>query len=269
MKNSFVNAKNAFSGKSSSGYIDIESSLLIKSQLEQIIEEPMKIAIIYGSSGTGKSLMLENIYKQNRHKKEIYFFSIPFFSENDFLNQIFLILAGNNPPNDIGISFSGIIKYCNSILDKREIVILLDEVQLYPDLILEQIRLISDTGVVKFILSIHNLNEKPILNELHFKRRIWSILELKNMHRHEMVSYIHHRLIEAKVPNMIHNIGDGDFKLIHKYTDGNYMLCNKIMYVIFGLCEEESSDNILDDAKNIFSKKIIELSALKLGLVNA
>lgn len=273
MKNSFKEAKYAFvDTENNKGYIDIESSLLALYQLEKIIDEPMQLALFIGNSGVGKSMILKSIHKKLRHQKDIHYIETPFLSENDFLYTLFSILSDESAPQDNEVNFNSIIKYCNNLKGKREIVILLDEAQMYSDTIFEQIRLISDTKIVKFVIVLHNISEKSILTEPHFKTRIWSKIELANASKQEMVAYIHSKLLNASVSNIVSYIGDGEFKLIHKYTSGNYRECNKLMFSAFELCELSefnTNNNMFEDSSNVFSRKMIELSALKLGLAHA
>lgn len=270
MKNSFKDAKYAFVDTDiNKGYIDIESSLFALNQLEKAIEEPMQMALLIGASGVGKSMILKSVHKKLRHQKDIHYIETPFLSENDFLSTLFSILTGELTHQDGEISFNNIIKYCNSLKGKREIIVLVDEAQMCPDIILEQIRLLSDTRIVKFVIVLHNINEKSILAESHFKTRIWSTIELAHSSKQEMASYIHLKLIGANVSNVVSYIGDSEFKLIHKYTNGNYRECNKLMFCVFELCELNIKNNMPENLSKVFSKKIIELSALKLGLANA
>lgn len=268
MKNSFKDAKLAFVDTDiNNGYIEVESSLFVLNQLEKAIEEPMQLTLLIGNSGVGKSMILKSIYKKLRHQKEIYYIETPFLSEHSFLSMVFFILTGESKSNEINFNF--IIEICNNLRGKREIIILLDEAQMYDNLLLEQIRLISDTKIIKFVIVLHKINDKIILNELHFKTRIWSKIELCSANKQELVSYIHSKLVNANVPNISNYISDSEFKLIHKYTNGNYRECNKLMFCVFELCEINSNNNPLVDYLNVFSRKVIELSALKLGLVNA
>jgi type II secretory pathway predicted ATPase ExeA len=270
MRNSFKDAKYAFVDTDiNNGYIDIESSLFTLNQLEKAIGEPMQLALLIGNSGVGKTMILKSIHKKLRHQKDIHYIETPCLSENDFLSTLFSILTGNAIHQDDEVSFNNIIKYCNSIKGKREIIVLLDEAQMYSDVIFEQIRLLSDTKVIKFVIVLHKINEKSILSESHFKTRIWSIVELINASKQEMTSYIHLKLINANISNVVSCIGDREFKLIHKYTNGNYRECNKLMFSAFELCELNTSNNMFEDLSKVFSRKIIELSALKLGLANA
>ncbi|MGZ5501146.1 MAG: AAA family ATPase, partial [Nitrososphaeraceae archaeon] len=227
------------------------------------------LALFIGNSGVGKSMILKNIQKKLRHQKDIHYIETPPLSENDFLSTLFYILTDESTTHDNKVSFNGIIKYCNNLKGKREIIVLLDEAQMYSDNIFEQIRLISDTKVIKFVIVLHNINEKSILSESHFKTRIWPKIELGNVSKQEMTAYIDLKLFNANILNVVSYIGDREFKLIHKYISGNYRECNKLMFSIFELCEINANNSISQDLSNIFSRKIIELSALKLGLANA
>ena len=75
MKNRFEVAKSAFLDTiDTNEYIEIESASVAMEQLKDAMDKPFKIVLLFGKPGTGKSILLKNIFEQKKYQKEIYFF---------------------------------------------------------------------------------------------------------------------------------------------------------------------------------------------------
>lgn len=258
MKNSFQNAKYAFVDSINKNFIiDTQTFFVASEQLEKIILEPIYFSLCVGESGAGKSILLYSVYKKYQHQKDIYYFKYPFFNEDDFLEAISMILKGEK--SDVKATFDGLMSNCYALYGKKEFIVFLDESHLLSNTILEFVRILSDTKVIKFVLSIHELKNLDLLSTSYFKTRICNKIELGNMNKQEMTSYVHTRLLEHGISDVVSKMNDGELRLIYKYSDGNYRKCNNLMYTIFDLSHHN----------NIFDKKIIELAAIKLGLTDA
>ncbi len=46
---------------------------------------------------------------------------------------------------------------------------------------LEEISILSDTGSMKFIISLHKTDNEDVIAKEHFQTRIWESIELKNI----------------------------------------------------------------------------------------
>ncbi|MGW8169312.1 MAG: AAA family ATPase [Sulfurovaceae bacterium] len=271
MKNSFQVAKNTFLDVIDiNEYIEIESSYMVMTQLENAIHKPFKMVILFGRPGTGKSILLKNLFEQTKHQKEMYFFETPSGNQKEFLKQLLKAIKKEDVPLDTDVDFVDLVDYCKSIKDQREIIFLLDEAQMYDMDTFEKIRLLSDTNTIKFIISLHQHGKEELLTQAHFSSRIWERIELKNITVQEQALYIYKKLSNKNLINIANNIKDKNLKLIYKYTKGNYRECNKLMYAIFEICEYYDKYNPLKMMNiNSIPNKIIEMAGLKLGYINA
>ena len=48
--------------------------------------------------------------------------------------------------------------------EKKQIIVILDESQLYPEILLEKIRIMSDSGLFKFLFATHENVDKDVLS---------------------------------------------------------------------------------------------------------
>lgn len=270
MRNRFKIAKNAFLDSIiTKDYIELESSMAAFRQLIDVIDKPFKMIILYGKPGTGKSIMMKKLFERKKYQKELFYIDIPSNNEKEFLGQIFYAFTGEYVPDGNEVNFLGLIKYAKSILNKKEFVFLLDEAQMYGIDILEKIRLLSDTGSVKFIMALHQNNKEELLAHSHFSSRIWEMIELKNVNIKELSTYITKKLLKKNLFDISNYLKERDFKLIFKFTNGNFRECNKLMYTIFEICEfyEEKEPKKIANINKDFSH-IVEIAALKLGYIN-
>ncbi|MEA1879808.1 MAG: ATP-binding protein [Campylobacterota bacterium] len=250
-------------------YIELSSSLTIYTQLEKIIDKPLKMILLFGKPGTGKSILLTRLQNNLKHQKEIHYFPTPATNEKEFYGIVFKILTQKDLPEDTEVNFSALIQFCESILGKREIIMLLDEAQMYSPNIMEKIRLLSDTRVVKFVIALHKTEDEDLIAKEHFQTRIWESLELINATVDEQKVYIHKKLLKHNLFDVANSLDGKELKLVHKFTEGNYRECNKLLYTIFEICEyyEEFEPQNID--LNHISKKMIEMAGLKLGYIHA
>lgn len=271
MKNRFQIAKSAFvDAIDINEYIEIGSSYMVMTQLENVIQKPFKMVILFGRPGTGKSILLKNLFEQIKNQKEMHLFETPSSNKQEFLRQLFKVIKKEDSPLDADVDFVDLVNYCKSIKDQREIIFLLDEAQMYAIDIFEKIRLISDTNAVKFIISLHQHEKEELLTQTHFSSRIWERIELKNITPQEQAIYIHKKLSNKNLIDIANSIKDKNLKLIYKYTNGNYRECNKLMFTIFEICEYYDRYNPLKMMNiNSIPNKIIEMAGLKLGYINA
>jgi len=261
-KNSFVDEINL------EEYIDLESNRLTYDQLLHSLDKSLKMVLIFGRPGTGKSLLLSRVYENAKQQKELYFFDTPMTSKREFFAKLFKVLTKKELPSGASIDFETFVEYLRNHKGQREIIILLDEAQMYPTEILEEIRILSDSGVIKFVISLHKTDDEDLIAKEHFQSRIWETIELKNASKDELKTYVHKKLLKTNQFEVANLIKEKHIALIYKYASGNYRETNKLLYTIFEIYEyyDMNDPSKIDHQK--FSTKLIEMAAIKLGYIN-
>jgi len=269
MNNRFGILKNIFiDSVEKDNYVELESASRNYSILESSLDKPLKMLLIYGKPGTGKSMLLNKLYHNLKESREIDYFDAPILSEKSFLRRIFESISSQSIPANMKVNFDGLLKYCQELKNKREIVFLLDECQLYSDSLMEKIRLLSDTRVIKFVITLHKTDNEEIIAKEHFKTRIWEVIEMTNASEYDLELYITKKMTKRGFIEISNMLRKKDFKYIHMHTKGNFRETNKYLYTIFDIYEyyDEIEPHKLSNKK--FSKKILEMAALRLGYIH-
>ncbi len=269
MKSRYESAKNVFIDSIDlDDYIELDSSLTAYRQLEHSINKPLKMILLFGRPGTGKSILLNRLQEKLKQQREIHYFDTPAVNEKEFFYKLFKVLTKKSLPQNTEVNFSALVNYCKKLRGKREIIIILDEAQMYGAEMMEKIRLLSDSRAVKFIVSLHKTDDEDLIAKEHFQSRIWEVVELKNATLKDQTAYIHKKLLKKNLFEIANSIKEKHMKLIHKFTRGNYRECNKIMYTIFEICEYYDKNEPTKVNYEQIPKKVIEMAALKLGYID-
>jgi len=249
-------------------YIDLESNRMAYDQLVHSLDKSLKMVLIFGRPGTGKSLLLSRVYHNKKAQKELYFFDTPATSKREFFSRLFKVLTKKELPAGTTVDFETFVEYLKNHKGQREIIILLDEAQMYPTEILEEIRILSDSGVIKFVISLHKTDDEDLIAKEHFQSRIWETIELKNATKEELKTYIHKKLLKNNQFDIANLIKEKHTGLIYKYAQGNYRETNKLLYTVFEIYEyyDHNDPSKIDHQR--FSTKIIEMAAIKLGYIH-
>jgi len=269
MSSKFETLKNIFvDGVNQENYVELDSVKYNYDILESSLDKPLKMVLLFGKPGTGKSMLLNQLYHNLKSKREIHFFEAPILSEKEFLRTIYESISGRKIPEKMRVNFDGLLKFCQKLKGEREIVFLLDECQLYSEALMEKIRLLSDTRVIKFIITLHKTENEDVIAKEHFKTRIWEVIELSNANEYDLELYLQKKMIQKGFVEVSNMISKRDIKYIHDFTKGNFRETNKYLYTIFEIYEYYDKNEPHKISEKKFSKKILEMAALKLGYIN-
>ena len=269
MESRYSPAKNVFIDSIDvDDYINLDSSLNAYDQLLYSIEKPLKMILLFGRPGTGKSILLNHLYQNQKHKKDLHYFETPTTSEKEFFQKLFKVITKEDLPPNMQVNFSTLVDYCRSLRGKREIIVLLDEAQMYSPEMMERIRLLSDTRSMKFVVSLHKTEDEDLIAKEHFQSRIWEVIELKNGTQADVQSYIHKKLLKKNLFEVANAIKSSHIKLIHTLTKGNYREANKLLFTIFELYEYYDKNDPSKITYDQLSMKIIEMAGIKLGHID-
>jgi len=269
MKSRYESAKDVFIDSIDiDDYIELSNSISVYHQLEQSINKPLKMVLLFGRPGTGKSIVLNRLQEQLKYQKEIHYFDAPTSNEKEFFQKLFKAITKKNLPLHTHVNFSVLIDYCKRLRGEREVIILLDEAQMYSVEMMEKIRLISDTRSVKFVISLHKTEDEDLIAKEHFQSRIWEVIELKNATQEDFSTYIYKKLLKKNLHEIANSIKEKDMKLMYQFTKGNYRECNKLMFTIFEICAYYDKNQPSKINYTRLPRKIIEMAALKLGYIH-
>ncbi len=270
MKSKFEEVKKIFIDSiNKDNYVELDSATYNYNLLETSLLKPLKMILLYGRPGTGKSMLLNKLYHNLKEHREIHYFEAPILSEKAFLKEIYESMSGKSVPENMRVNFDGLLKYAQSLRGKREVVFLLDECQLYSEALMEKIRLLSDTRVVKFVITLHKTEDEDIVAKEHFKTRIWEVIVMKNVTEDDLHLYLQKKLIKKGFLEISNMIRKKDIRYIHYMTNGNFRETNKYLYTIFGIYEYYEKNNPKKISTKKLSKKILEMAAIELGYINA
>ena len=271
MENIFLNSKNVFLDVvNNKDYIQLDRVSIIYQSLKDSLSKPLKMILLYGKPGTGKSMFLSKLYEDLRQYQEVYLYSTPILDESEFYKTLAQDIFKIKHNDELNFTqFMAIVKHKEE--DANEIpIIMLDEAQLYSQNLMEKIRLVSDTRKVKFLITLHKTEKEDIIAKEHFQTRIWETIELENATSQELKIYIQKKLMKANCFDSVHMFTTKSVKKIHNITNGNYRDSNKLLYTLFDLYTTYENENKISALKtNHISTKMIEMSAIYTGLIDA
>ncbi len=269
MKDNIFNiAKNIFLDTvNPQDYVELESISTFYRTLHACVLKPLKMVLLYGKPGTGKSMLLAKLHDELSQTQKVYLYKTPIIDESEFYKTLAQDLLSVNYEGEL--NFTQFIKILNNLLSKEVPIILLDEAQLYSNSLMEKIRLLSDTRKLKFVITLHKTDKEDLIAKEHFQTRIWESIELNNTSSEELKFYIHKKLLQASCLDVANMFNNNAVNLIYKLTKGNYRDSHKLLYTllqIYSWYYEHSPSKI---RHNKISTKIVEMAAMHVGLLDA
>ncbi|QFR49018.1 ATP-binding protein [Sulfurimonas lithotrophica] len=269
MKSSiYTNSKDVFiDAVNPKDYVQLDRVSTIYQSLKNSVKKPLKMILLYGKPGTGKSMFLSKLHQDLSKNQEVHYYMTPIIDESEFYRVLAHDLYGFSENKEL--NFTQIMKIIQTKETQEVPLILLDEAQLYSDSLMEKIRLLSDTRKLKFVIALHKTQTEDLIAKEHFQTRIWESVELKNASMAESKIYIQKKLMKANCFDSANMFTNKSIKLIYKLTNGNYRDTNKLLYSVFEIYEHYYKHNSSKISMDKISNKIIEMSAIHTGLIDA
>ncbi|MBR8464049.1 ATP-binding protein [Campylobacter sp. faydin G-24] len=267
--NAYTNIKDIFINEDDiESFVNLDQSMSCYNKLISAMQKPLKLILFYGRPGSGKTFLLNKIVNDLSGNKNVIFFSYPFFKESSFIAALSEKLLSNGEKFDNFEEFISFysLNFKDKNLIKNQAIIILDEAQLYPNELIEKIRLMADTRYFKFLFTIHKTNDEDVLAKDYFTTRIWESIELKSINKSEITLYIQKKLEQKEYEKYL-NFSDADYALAYDFCGGNLRNLNKLMYKFFEICEyyDEHRPSALYNQ----NEKILTMAALETELINA
>lgn len=259
-------------------FVNLDKSTLAYHKILNALQKPLKLILFYGKPGCGKTFLLNKIKVDLEKKVKVVFLPQPFFDEREFFLELYLQIFGSYPSKNLAVdnyenfmrAYKDKMKISDSnVASANQVVILLDEAQLYPGNLIEKIRLMADTRLFKFLFTVHKTDEEDRLAKDYFKTRIWESIELPNSNLSEIKLYIEKKLVFQGFHQYFLMFGDENFDLILELTDGNLRNINKLMYKMYELFEYYEVNKPTEISLSQINNKIIEMAAISAGIINA
>jgi len=269
MDSIFIDSKNVFLDTvNPKDYVQLDRVSNIYQSLKDSIKKPLKMILLFGKPGTGKSMFLTKLSLDLKETQNVFLYETPILDESEFYKTL--------AQDVFQTQYSGILNFTQfmKIVKDKDFdevpVILLDEAQLYSEELMEKIRLLADTRAMKFVIALHKTEKEDLIAKEHFQTRIWETIELSNSSAVELKIYIQKKLMKANCFDTASMFNSKIVNRIYKLTKGNYRDTNKLLYTLFDIyCVYEQNNQLYKTNTNQISIKFIEMAAIHTGLIDA
>jgi DNA transposition AAA+ family ATPase len=262
--NNFVDASKLFNTtfKTDDFFESINASFVKSNIIRSVQSDDIPLIFLLGEPGVGKTYMLNMIKKHYFGSKKVLFSSDPFSSAESLLH---FLLEGSDFERTSSIT--ELKDKAIALYKKRDSLIIIDEAQLLSDNTLEYIRILSDTGHFKFIVSMHKAEGERILSKKHFLSRPHTVATLERLETNEMLKYIHAQLFRYSLGDLANIFTMKQIKQIDKFSKGNFRMLKQMVKHIFLIMDYAKENGLTSYTKP--TKCVITMAAIDLGLLYA
>lgn len=245
-------------------YFDSASAEIAKNKVEEAIaERNAPLIFLIGDPGVGKSYILKLVNTTIAKEHLTIFIDHPFFDKRDLLK---LLYEAKGLVFDKNINFNSLKDELIKEYKDTTHTIFIDEAQLLNEEQFELIRILSDTKVLQFVLSMHKEEGSKILDKKHFKSRTKVVVNYGSLEVHEVYRYIQSTLISNSCAEIASMFSKNNAKEIAKYTDGNFRTIKKFLYVLMKLLGYAKKNGIQKYQR--LHPNLITMAALDLGMIH-
>lgn len=151
------------------------------SNLQEALDLKYKLTFLIGKSGSGKTMLLHGLLKQNQNKN-IILFSEPFGDELSFVKAFESAFCLDKKLSN----FTELGTFLKR--SEKHYTLLLDEFDLYAPPLREKIRILSDLPHISLICTLHKRHK--FIKQEHFASRISKEISLKKLDFTRLKSYL-------------------------------------------------------------------------------
>lgn len=248
-------------------YVQLDRVAIVYKSMMEALKKPLKLILLYGAPGTGKSMMLGRIQSELRATQKIVLYQTPITDESEFFRCLARDIYGEE--TDAPVNFTRFNELAERSTFETTPIVLLDEAQMYGSALMEKIRLIADARKIKFVIALHKTEQEDVIAKEHFQTRIWESQRLYNANADELKVYIQKKLLQANCFDVAKMFNDKNVHLIHALTGGNYRDTNKLLFTLFSIAVWYEENQPTQISFSAISRKLIEMAAIETGFLHA
>jgi len=265
--NEFDKAQSIFNDTiDTNDYFDSFSAEETKKKLFEVLNSnDIHLTFLIGESGVGKTFMLNFVESKLKKRKNIIFFKDPLFTKNEFFKKLITHINQENEISD-DLHYGDLKEIALKLYKNVDNAIFIDEAQLMTDEQFEMVRILSDTKVFRFVLSLHKKDKKKILKNDYFKNRTHLNITLEPLQNSEVQRYVQNKLLNNSLGEISSMFDKSHFDMIAELTGRNFRTLKRYMSTLFELLSY-IKDNNLRQYRGV-TKKLLIMSAIDIGLID-
>jgi len=261
----YTEAKKLFEDRiDSKSYFDSMSfEIARKSLTDAIMNTQINLTFLLGESGRGKSFLVNYLIKNFPQDMFFVFIAHPVKSEDDLLTLLFKKMTNEERGS---YSLHALRNKVISLYSEKKHTIFIDEAQILNIELLEAIRILSDTKLLKFVLIMHENEGNDILEKPHFKTRQKRIVNLSTLKSNETERYIQQTFIQHSHGEIGSMFTKKHSAAITKLCQGNFRYIKRFVYTVLEILEF-AKDEGMERYQNL-NNCILTMAAIDGGFLN-